>query len=67
MASHVVLPKNKPIIKCKCGTMYVSDKLNGSWAEPCPVCHCDVNHISFTKIPLWRYNLIKWFRGGFKN
>ena len=67
MASYVVPPKNKPIIKCTCGALYVTEKIEGNWAEKCPICGCTSNHLSFNRIPLWQYNLIKWFRGGFKD
>jgi hypothetical protein len=33
--------------------------------EKCPVCGCESNDYS-NVIPLWKYNLIKFFRGGFR-
>lgn len=73
MAQYVVPPKNKSvaIIKCwKCGTMYVPETMYKgliiSNYEPCPVCGCRTNDED-NLIPLWKYNLIKWIRGGFKD
>jgi len=74
MADYIVPPKRRkdlPILKCsKCGTLYVADfekvmyGLNWYY-EPCPICKFNQND-DMDRIPLWKYNLIKWFRGGFK-
>lgn len=72
MARYVVPPMgNKPIIvKCRsCKTLYVPDGMdadkyeNNVRFEACPVCGEDYNRWR-DLIPLWKYNLIKWFRGG---
>ena len=74
MAKYVVPPK-EIIAKCyRCGTMYVPDREKSEFDkyfkdfegfEPCPVCGRKRNGFGDT-IPLWRYNLIKFFRGGFR-
>lgn len=66
MAKYVVPKHNKvTIIKCeKCGTLYVPETGNVFY-EKCPTCGYAYNS-EFNKISLWRYNLIKWLRGGFK-
>ena len=74
MASYVIPPKTV-IVRCKsCKTLYVPDRAKdrkwtcgGGFAsfEKCPVCSEDDNNFRHT-IPLWRYNLIKFFRGGFR-
>ena len=74
MAKNVVLPKiyyrHGPIVKCrKCGTMYVPEKEKSnkffakSFFEECPNedCCCSINDINDV-IPLWKYNLIKYWR-----
>ena len=67
MAKYIVPSKENIIVLCyKCKTMYVPEKRNGSYYEECPMCGCSLNDIRNT-IPLWKYNLIKFFRGGFKN
>ena len=70
MARYVILRnmRNKPtIVKCDaCKTMFVAEQNNHGWSEPCPYCHSHV-YINWHRIPLWKYNLIKWFRGGFKD
>lgn len=76
MALNVVPPRHLSdvvLLKClKCGCLYqpenktkpkyFSDPID--W-EPCPHCGYDHNGTA-QQIPLWKYNLIKWFRGGFK-
>ena len=69
MAKYIVPSKETPIVLCyRCRTMYVPDEQkSGSWFyENCPICDYGSNDKSDT-IPLWKYNLIKFFRGGFKN
>jgi len=74
MAEYVIPPKTA-IVKCHtCNTLYVPDRTKDSkytWSngefkafEPCPVCGSENNDYS-DRIPLWEYNLIKLFRGGF--
>ena len=69
MAKYVVPPRKKnstTIVKCYyCGTMYVPEKreYNGYY-EKCPTCHSSTNSNTNT-IPLWKYNLIKYWRGLF--
>ena len=69
MAKYVVPPSGiKPIlIKCRnCKTLYAPDGMSKHWTgkfEQCPICGDDYNG-GDQVIPLWRYNLIKWFRGG---
>ena len=70
-----VIPPKPIIVKCRrCGALYVpdmdKDEIN-DWSgrfigfEPCPV--CGRTRLGFEDtIPLWRYNLIKLFRGGFR-
>ena len=72
MAKYVVpssIAKNK-IIKChNCKSLYVYEKMKfpgSQFVEACPVCGFDSNSTA-NLVPLWKYNLIKWFRGGFKN
>lgn len=73
MAKNIVFPKiayGTIILRCfKCGTLYVPEHtrkslLNGTYFEPCPHCGNEYNDAG-CKIPLWKYNLIKWWRGGF--
>ena len=70
MARYIVPPNmnNRPtIVKCgTCKTMFVVEQNDQGWSEPCPYCHSSI-YIKWHRIPLWRYNLIKWFRGGFKD
>ena len=69
MAKYIVGPTKKDsqmIVKCdSCGTMFVAEQNNQGWSEPCPTCKNRI-YIKWHHIPLWRYNLIKWARGGFK-
>lgn len=73
MAKCVIPPKTF-IVKCyQCGTLYVPDMEKNDidsfcgfeGFEPCPTCGRKRNGFGDT-IPLWRYNLIKLFRGGFR-
>ena len=74
MAKCVIPPKTI-IVKCReCRTLYVpereKDVVSEYWKEfegfePCPICGQKRNGYSNT-IPLWKYNLIKLFRGGFR-
>jgi uncharacterized OB-fold protein len=67
MAKYVIpKPSHKTtIIKCeKCSTLYVPET-GDVFYEKCPTCGYAYNS-EFNKISLWRYNLIKWLRGGFK-
>lgn len=72
MASNIVFPNgNKTtIVKCKnCKAMYVPDNettisegfYRGHF-EQCPICGYERNDWD-NVISLWKYNLIKWFRG----
>lgn len=70
MAKYVVpSPSTEIIIKCyRCKTLYVPEKkqFEGSaFFEDCPVCGCSGNDYD-NRISLWRYNLIKFWRGLFK-
>lgn len=74
MADYVIPPKTT-IVECgKCKTLYVPDLTKSRlWSdkrfmafEECPVCGHEYNKYDDV-IPLWKYNLIKLFRGGFKN
>ena len=64
MAKYVV-PSGAIIIKCEsCKTLYVPEKkrFQGSYfVECCPFCGYERNSIS-NRIPLWKYNLIKFWR-----
>lgn len=69
MAKFIVPPK-KPkglvLLKCySCGTLYSPDKkvknLISNSYEPCPECGYAHNSDG-QQIPLWKYNLIKWWR-----
>lgn len=67
MAKYIVPPK-EIIIKCyRCKTLYVPEfsEKHGTCFEECPVCGFLLNDKD-NVIPLWRYNLIKLFRGGFR-
>ena len=73
MAEYVIPPK-AVIIRCRnCKALYVPDmEKSRRWHdggfmafEQCPVCEFNDNRQTEI-IPLWRYNLIKLFRGGFK-
>lgn len=73
MADYVVPPKTV-IVKCSnCKALYVPDlDKSKRWHdhsfgafEQCPVCGYEDNRKNNT-IPLWKYNLIKLFRGGFR-
>lgn len=72
MAKYIVPPKTPygtSIIRCQiCRTLYVPDKKTTNryplYYEFCPHCGYEYNDAS-DKIPLWKYNLIKWWRGGF--
>ena len=74
MAQYVVLPRQKRnvIIKCsECGTMYVPDKGKHPYGdtscfERCPACNYGANKKEQI-IPLWRYNLIRYWRGLFNH
>ena len=71
MAKYVVPPMGKEnlIVKCyKCRTLYVPEPGRHPYGredcfEKCPICGAGANNWE-NVIPLWRYNLIKWFRGG---
>ena len=67
MAKYVVPSRKEIIIKCdNCKTLYVPDKKTYHvFYEKCPICGCATNS-NIDRISLWHYNLIKWFRGGFK-
>ena len=75
MAKYIVpsIDTKHTLIKCcRCKTLYepetqvqkkyLSDR---KYYENCPICGYDCNDYSAV-IPLWKYNLIKFFRGGFK-
>ena len=68
MAEHVVKPLGKEtiLLKCnQCKTLYEPDSnFNSNFYtfEPCPVCKYPHNQWKDV-IPLWKYNLIKFFRG----
>lgn len=70
MADHIVPPNGgKPIIvKCyRCKTLYVPNLNEHPLGaknnfECCPICGTGANSWS-NVIPLWKYNLIKFFRG----
>ena len=69
MAEHIVKPIGKEtiLIKChRCKTLYEPDenfteKSHFYIFEKCPVCKYEQNDWK-NVIPLWKYNLIKWFR-----
>ena len=75
MAKYVVPPTGKSVllVKCyKCKTLYAPDKekdqdyiFSSRYFEECPVCGYPSNGWSEV-IPLWKYNLIAFFRGGFR-
>lgn len=70
MASHIVPPKDGivAIVKCKnCATLYVPDPKIHPFNDPdyferCPMCRYAYDS-RLSTIPLWKYNLIKFFRG----
>lgn len=71
MARYIVPPRKlsrEVILKCmKCGTLYVPDKKKTDYFkietdyEDCPCCGYKHNSDG-QRIPLWKYNLIKYFR-----
>lgn len=72
MAKYVVPPRSMSreiILKCfRCKTLYVPEYkhkksyLKSTDYEDCPICGYSYNTIE-QRIPLWQYNLIKYFRG----
>ena len=68
MAKCVVPTCKEIIVKCgHCKTLYVPESRTYTiFFEKCPICGYTTNY-ERNRIPLWKYNLIKWFRGGFKN
>ena len=73
MAKYVI-PPNEVIVKCReCKALYVPDRSadksrpNDEFMsfENCPVCGCRRNDYRHT-IPLWKYNLIRYWRGRHK-
>ena len=72
MAKYIVPPRSggNVIIKCNwCGTLYVPDKGKHPYNDPtyferCPTCGYSTNS-KYQRIPLWKYNLIKYWRGLF--
>ena len=69
MAKYIVpkhVKKHPVLIKCyKCKSLYLPE-MREKWGyyEKCPVCGCSTNSES-DAIPLWRYNLIRYWRGLF--
>lgn len=68
MAEFLVPPKGSCIIKCKrCKGLYVPETIETEFGrvkyEPCPFCGFQQNTYKNT-IPVWMYNLLKWFRSG---
>ena len=68
MATNLVPPKGSCIVRCRqCRGMYVPEttKTNSGevYFERCPFCGYSSNNYKNT-IPLWKYNLIKFFRAG---
>lgn len=70
MAKYIVPPRqmSREIILrcCKCGALYVPDGkqkgfLKDTYYEPCPICEYSHNSAG-QRMPLWKYNLIKYFR-----
>ena len=74
MADYVVPPKRKKrvLVKCwECGALYAPDPNVVSFVgreryEPCPVCKTPLNSKD-NEIPLWKYNLIRYWRGLFNH
>lgn len=72
MAKYVVPPRSMSreiILMClKCKAMYVPVGKNtiylqdGTNYEKCPICGYEHNSDG-QRIPLWKYNIIKWLRG----
>lgn len=71
MAKYVVPPKTI-LVKCyRCHALYAPDPKRKPCGiqrgfEICPVCGCGGNDWG-NVIPLWKYNLIRFFRCGMKN
>ena len=67
MAKYVIPPKGgyTLLIKCReCKALYSPEKRRlpgSSFFEHCPVCGCDSNS-AMDRIPLWKYNLIRFWR-----
>lgn len=74
MAQYVVPPRKKKfiLVKChKCKALYAPDPDvhpygEKNYYEKCPICGTCTNDRHNT-IPLWRYNLIRYWRGLFNN
>ena len=68
MASYLVPPHGSCIVKCRrCNGIYLPKKtkrIKGTICyEKCPFCGCSSNNFN-DNIPIWKYNLIKFFRSG---
>lgn len=69
MAKYIVPPRKKrdPLIRCfVCKTLYMPESKQYGHYEKCPVCGTDMND-KHNEIPLWAYNLIKYWRGLFEH
>ena len=72
MAKYIVPPREKKmvLVKCwSCKTLYMPDhdvhpRGEKNKYEQCPVCGTTMNDYQ-NVIPLWRYNLIRYWRGLF--
>ena len=68
MAEALVPPHGSCIIKCKkCKGLYIPETIktdsNSVRYDSCPFCGCRYNNEKNT-IPVWMYNLLKFFRSG---
>ena len=68
MAEALVPPHGSCILKCKkCKGLYIPEKIkidyNTARYDPCPFCGYRHNSEKNT-IPVWIYNLLKFFRSG---
>lgn len=68
MAEYLVPPKGSCIVRCKhCGGLYMPTSKTKYHSvicfEECPFCG-EVSNTIVNTIPVWKYNLLKFFRSG---
>ena len=64
MSKALVPPHGSCIIRCKkCKGLYTPENITGKYYDVCPFCGTETNGVEQT-IPVWFYNLLKFFRSG---
>lgn len=64
MSKALVPPHGSCIIRCKkCKGLYTPENITGKYYDVCPFCGAETNGVEQT-IPVWLYNLLKFFRSG---